>query len=95
MGKFTKHLQTATIVRKSKIRYIQFNGKNYELIVDYIMSKNWDNDVLSESSESIIIEIDGRRKYVYVGDYVVWDVFSKKLSIMNAEEWKKFSENFV
>ena len=71
MGKFTKHLQTATIVRKSKIRYIQFNGKNYELIVDYIMSKNWDNDVLSESSESIIIEIDGRRKYIYVGDYVV------------------------
>ena len=95
MGKFTKQLQTATIVRKSKIRYIQFNGKNYELIVDYIMSKNWDNDVLSESSESIIIEIDGRRKYIYVGDYVVWDVFSKKLSIMNAEEWKKFSENFV
>lgn len=95
MGKFTKYLQTATIVRKSKIRYIQFNGKNYELIVDYIMSKNWDNDVLSESSESIIIEIDGRRKYIYVGDYVVWDIFSKKLSIMNAEEWKKFSENFV
>ena len=68
MGKFTKHLQTATIVRKSKIRYIQFDGKNYELIVDYIMSKNWDNDLLSESSESII---------------------------MNAEEWKKFSENLV
>ena len=59
------------------------------------MYKNWDNDLLSESSESIIIEIDGRRKYIYVGDYVVWDVFSKKLSIMNAEEWKKFSENFV
>ena len=59
------------------------------------MSKNWDNDLLSESNESIIIEIDGRRKYIYVGDYVVWDVFSKKLSIMNAEEWKKFSENFV
>lgn len=95
MEKLTNQLQTVEIIRKSKIRYVRFNGENYEFIVDYIMSKNQDNDLYTEGEDYILIEIDGKRKYINKGDYVVWDVFAKKLSIMTPDEWLKFSKNFA